>query len=547
MKKTLLSIFTILTAFAANAQVTNGLVADYSFNTCNGTDAISPRANATNGTPYTTDRFGNPGAAAAFNGSTTMTMGAPTKALFTTGLTISAWFKVSNVNNQQAIVSKWAGNANLDQYIIMISGGKLLVAVGKSGVSASGVLGTTTLQPNTWYHVAATWDNTGTHEITLNGVLDVSSVNLNFTSINSSSATQLRIGSQADNTRFLNGAVDDVKLFDRKLNNTEINLLYNATNPIINNLVSKYTFDNQSAVDEVGNNDAATTNIVYVNDRFSNPNQAIDVTINSHLDLMDSYDGFATGASGAISYSCWVNFKTVNSTYQMIIMKQADSGCSANDRQYMLRLNDNNKLDINAAGTLSPSNNVAYEGSTTIVAGQWYHIVLTYDATITSGSRFKIYLNNVQETLTQTISLGLGINNGILDGNARIGVGAYLNAAGSICVNTQRLNAYFDDLYVYNKVLTPAEISDLYNGTVGIEQANTKNNMSIYPNPVKNMLHIDTEEQVSKLSIYNISGSLIRSYDNIDNTIDVSNLTKGMYILVVQSEKGISQNKFIKE
>ena len=231
-------------------------------------------------------------------------------------------------------------------------------------------------------------------------------------------------------------------------------------------------------------------------------------------------------------------------------MKQADSGCSANDRQYMLRLNANNKLDIAGAGTLTASNGVSFEGNTTIVAGQWYHIVLTYDASISTGgggNKFSIYLDNVQETLTQTTSSGLGINNGLLDGNAQIGIGAYLTSTGSICANAQRLDAYFDDLYVYNKVLTPAEISNLYNGTVGIEQANTKNNMSIYPNPVKNMLHIATEEKVSKLSIYNISGSLIRSYDNIDNTIDVSNLTKGMYILVVQSESGISQNKFIKE
>lgn len=546
MRKTLLSIITLFATILINAQVTNGLVADYNFNTSSAVDGIVPKANGNSGTAYTTDRFGNPGAAAAFSGSTTMNMGSPTKALFTTGLTISAWFKVTDVNNQQAIVSKWAGSVNLDQYIIMISGGKLLMAVGRIGVSASGITGTTTLQPNTWYHVVATWDNSGRHEITLNGVLDVSSVNSNFTSINSSSTTHLRIGSQANDTRFLTGNVDDVKLFDRKLDSTEINSLYNEPNWAVNGLVSKYSFSNNTN-DEVNNNDALATTIVFVNDRLGNPNQAIDITTNSHLNLMDNYDGFATGSSGAISYSFWVNFKVVNGSYQMLLMKQADSGCSANDRQYMLRLNANNKLDINAAGTLSPSNNVSYEGSTTLTSGQWYHVVLTYDASIASGSKFKIYLDNAEETLTQTSISGVGIGSGILDGNAHIGIGAYLNSSGSICVNTQRLDAYFDDLYVYNKVLAPAEISDLYNGTVSIEKVNIENKMSIYPNPVTNMLHISTEDNINKLSIYNINGSLIRNYENINNTIDVSSLIKGMYILVVQTDKGITQNKFIKE
>lgn len=82
--------------------------------------------------------------------------------------------------------------------------------------------------------------------------------------------------------------------------------------------------------------------------------------------------------------------------------------------------------------------------------------------------------------------------------------------------------------------------------TVGIQQINVIN-MSISPNPVKNVLNINAEEKINKLSIYNINGSLVQHYENGNNSIDVSYLTKGMYILVVQSEKGISQNKFIKE
>jgi len=82
--------------------------------------------------------------------------------------------------------------------------------------------------------------------------------------------------------------------------------------------------------------------------------------------------------------------------------------------------------------------------------------------------------------------------------------------------------------------------------TVGIFNINTTN-MSISPNPVKDYLFINGNEQVIKATIYTINGSLVQTLNTLDNKINVSNLSQGMYILVVQSEKGISQNKFIKE
>lgn len=82
--------------------------------------------------------------------------------------------------------------------------------------------------------------------------------------------------------------------------------------------------------------------------------------------------------------------------------------------------------------------------------------------------------------------------------------------------------------------------------TVGINNMN-KTNMSISPNPVRDYLFINGNEQVIKATIFTINGSLIQTINTIDNKIDVSNLSKGMYIMVVQSDKGISQNKFIKE
>lgn len=82
--------------------------------------------------------------------------------------------------------------------------------------------------------------------------------------------------------------------------------------------------------------------------------------------------------------------------------------------------------------------------------------------------------------------------------------------------------------------------------SVGINNINTSN-MSITPNPVKDYLFINGNEQVIKATIYTINGSLVQTLNTLDNKINVSNLSQGMYILVVQTDKGITQNKFIKE
>lgn len=82
--------------------------------------------------------------------------------------------------------------------------------------------------------------------------------------------------------------------------------------------------------------------------------------------------------------------------------------------------------------------------------------------------------------------------------------------------------------------------------TVGINNIN-KTNMSISPNPVRDYLFINGNEQVIKATIFTINGSLVQTLNVENNKINVSNLSQGMYILVVQTDKGITQNKFIKE
>lgn len=75
-----------------------------------------------------------------------------------------------------------------------------------------------------------------------------------------------------------------------------------------------------------------------------------------------------------------------------------------------------------------------------------------------------------------------------------------------------------------------------------------KNRVSIYPNPVKNVLNFNGAKDISKVEVYNVAGQKVRSVENLsDNKIELSNLTKGTYIIRANVDGLVKSFKFIKE
>ena len=73
----------------------------------------------------------------------------------------------------------------------------------------------------------------------------------------------------------------------------------------------------------------------------------------------------------------------------------------------------------------------------------------------------------------------------------------------------------------------------------------------VYPNPVSTTLNIDAKDsiQISSINIYNTLGQLVLVVPNAQDvkTIDVSNLSSGNYFIKINSDKGTSNTKFIKQ
>ena len=74
---------------------------------------------------------------------------------------------------------------------------------------------------------------------------------------------------------------------------------------------------------------------------------------------------------------------------------------------------------------------------------------------------------------------------------------------------------------------------------------------TIYPNPAKDFLKIDFKNsiEVQSINIYNTVGQLVLVIPNAQNTnnVDVSSLKSGNYFVKINSDKGTSSSKFIKQ
>jgi hypothetical protein len=91
----------------------------------------------------------------------------------------------------------------------------------------------------------------------------------------------------------------------------------------------------------------------------------------------------------------------------------------------------------------------------------------------------------------------------------------------------------------------------------GISTANAEILWSLYPNPAKSSISVNSFDDIEKISIYNVLGEKVYAESNIQNvtnastlstmTIDISALPNGIYIVQIQSVKGSGEKRFVVE
>jgi Zn-dependent metalloprotease/chitodextrinase len=72
--------------------------------------------------------------------------------------------------------------------------------------------------------------------------------------------------------------------------------------------------------------------------------------------------------------------------------------------------------------------------------------------------------------------------------------------------------------------------------------------VSVYPNPFRERLYVDSEENIDRVNLYSIEGKLIMSQTEFDDFgMDVSNLKNGIYIMEIFTDGETHHQKLIKK
>lgn len=82
-----------------------------------------------------------------------------------------------------------------------------------------------------------------------------------------------------------------------------------------------------------------------------------------------------------------------------------------------------------------------------------------------------------------------------------------------------------------------------------LEVDHFKNTSSIqlFPNPSASILNIQTQEKIIDIKIIDITGRTTNVSNYVNNKVDVSNLSSGMYFVTIKTENGLFKEKFIKQ
>jgi pectate lyase len=95
--------------------------------------------------------------------------------------------------------------------------------------------------------------------------------------------------------------------------------------------------------------------------------------------------------------------------------------------------------------------------------------------------------------------------------------------------------------YIYYVVLTENC------GATSIVPSVGKGALTLYPNPVTDNLYVVTESRVENVTVYNISGILVKRIQGNVRTVDMSNLSAGSYPVEIRTAEGSYKQKIIKK
>lgn len=369
---------------------------------------------------------------------------------------INSWVKTRNKAALQGIYTgSHDASASYWPYGLYITGNYVRCLIGNG---TDTVLLAEEINNDEWTHYTCQYDNS-TQNLYLykNGIQEsTSSVTLGgiFPARTTVAGNTMElIGSGYGAGISLNGTMDNIMVFDRKLSQQEILKLY-YSNQKVSGIIQQnlglevgYNFNNGSAVDILTQaNDATllggsfeTTGGHDETTYFFNNNQTGLETINN-IDFSQFTE---------FTVSTWLKFEpTADSTYQRILGQE--SGVSPNQRTFMILTASQTVSPYSMYSTIYDDTNSPHSSSFNFIsAGAWVHYV-----TVFNGTTIQTYVDNVRKAdgATDVPSIQENtINKKLTIGNTDRGISQF---SGSI-----------DSIYVFSTALDSDQVEMLYSGS----------------------------------------------------------------------------------
>lgn len=415
--------------------VAQGMVANYPLdgNAWDITD-FHNNGTATDVTP-TTNRFGYGLSALQFNGTSSKVEAPNSAQLNSDYTTVSFWVNVNQLPAQGEVFLMSFGGWQERWKISLPSHGKLVWTTNNtSGISDMDAGDGNALAAGEWTHVVVVHDGTN-DKIFINGTLAASKA---VSGTLNSTTHPLGIGYNAvDGGNNLDGAMDDVQIYNYALTDQEIADLYTAqsTSPASpTDLVAAYPFAGSAEDTTQFGNDGWVAGATPTTDRFEYASNAYSFDGTDSIYVANSVQL----NSDFTTISFWVKPAELPAQGEVYLLSHGGW-----QQRWKISLPSHGKPVFTTNATSGISDMDAGDGNA-LQVGQWTHVVMVHD-----GTNDKIFINGalanskaVAGALNKT-SYPFGIGNNPIDG------GNYFKGA-------------LDDIQIYDVALSDQEVADLY-------------------------------------------------------------------------------------
>ncbi len=397
-------------------------------------------------------------------------------------------------------------------------------------------------------------------DVSFSGILDLTGIkhfrSLQYLNCSGNEITTINL---SNNTKIENLDVSSNKLVTLDLTSNEVIETVNlGDNPSFNNYIGGTTslknIISKKGVDGLINMDKSQLNKLQF---VCVDNQDI-ITTNNHFDSIGKSTVLVQ--SDCSSFPPILNFES--QAFKNVLLNSSTSVTTAKDSKgYNIKIDKNNdgeidldeallvsRIDLGNASTIDDVSEISYFTNLTSFASYKHSFTkldfsnnpkLVY-VSVTSGALTEFDISNNPALTTVNFS-----NNKITILNLKNGRDdSAINLSGNplthICVDAVELDAI--KAKVGSTVTVQLDCNTLSKTTIDLPTQ-----VTTYPNPVKDQLNIalSTTAQLRAVAIYNLHGQLVLKSNS--NTVDVSALPQGMYVVKVKTDQEEFTTRVIKE